>query len=320
MAAGPRTLLKMVAGAVATVCLLAVLIGLGGVAVVPADSFNLFAPVWIFAGLAASAVTLLLARSGRRRLAFGACAAFLLAGAVLMAPLHSSSPAAGDRGRLRLVSFNMYKDNRDPEAVVRWLRAQRPDIVILLEAPDGDSPALAALGQDLPYSYSCSASGRCSTRVFSRFPASDHHPLARGDANRREGLSALTLRFRIDDREVPVTAAHLSHPWPLGGQRADIDRLETVLATAGRGGVLAGDFNSAPWTFAMRRLATAGELRAVSGGTPTWPANGLPWAVLPLDQVYLGRCLSLLSIRKGPPLGSDHLPLVADIDFADCSD
>jgi endonuclease/exonuclease/phosphatase (EEP) superfamily protein YafD len=296
------------------------------VAVVPADSFNLFAPVWVFAGLAASVLVLILtrrdARGGRRRFALGVGLVFIVAGMILMAPLRSPSPTAGDNGRLRLISFNMHKDNRDPDAVVRWLRAQRADIIVLLEAPDADSPALAALRRDYPYAYSCSASGKCSTRVFSRFPASAHHPLARGDANRREALSALTLRFRIDGRDLPLTAVHLSHPWPLGDQRTDLDRLQPALAGAGQGGVLggvlAGDFNSAPWTFAMRRMARAGGLRLVSGGVPTWPANGPLWPVLPLDQIYLGPCLALLSIREGPPLGSDHLPLVADIAFAPC--
>ena len=69
----------------------------------------------------------------------------------------------------------------------------------------------------------------------------------------------------------------------------------------------------------MRRVAGAGELRLASGPAGTWPAEGLAGGLrLPLDQVYVGPCMARQAVRRGPDLGSDHLPVVTDIVIGDC--
>jgi endonuclease/exonuclease/phosphatase (EEP) superfamily protein YafD len=68
----------------------------------------------------------------------------------------------------------------------------------------------------------------------------------------------------------------------------------------------------------MRRLAAAGELNLASGSSGTWPADNPSLFRLPLDQVYLGRCLVPVSERRGPAIGSDHLPVVTDVAVGNC--
>ena len=71
-------------------------------------------------------------------------------------------------------------------------------------------------------------------------------------------------------------------------------------------------------------LATGGlaaGLRIPGGLAPTWPVLQpfgssvcrLCFPQLPLDHVLVGTGIGVLATRVGPPLGSDHLPLIVDL-------
>lgn len=297
---------------------------LSGAFSIRADSVNILAPYW----LALAIITLGIGEWVQRKrprsqlgwVATALLGAFILLTAFLLAPL-AASRALPEAGRsFRLVSFNMYKANADPSRVSAWLSRQNADIIVLLEASPNNRKALEGLRALYPYAYNCSAGGSCSTLILSRAPAEEAWPLARGDADNRRTLSAIVARFRLGGIDLPITALHLSRPWPLGNQRGDVGTLTEAVASMGRGGIVVGDFNSAPWTFTARSVARASATRLASGATGTWPADaGLAALMLPLDQLYIGSCLSVTALHKGPDLGSDHLPLVADISAGRCS-
>lgn len=302
-------------------CILIPGVVLAGALWVPIDSMLIAAPhaLVIFALLLA-----ILAFFRRwRGTALALLAASAVAGAMLAVPLLPSDGARNGEGKgstkLRLVSFNMYRENAQVKEAIDWVIRQKADFVILVEAVPAHSAEIARLKAVFPYSYGCSASSFCSTLILSRHPAGDvwHH--SRGDPENRKALSAVTARFSVGGQDVPVTAVHLDRPWPLGSQEQYLGLLTDAIASVGRRGIMAGDFNSAPWTFAMRRLAEAGELHLASGATGTWPADRLPHPLrLPLDQVYIGPCMTREAVQHGPELGSDHLPIVTDIIVGDC--
>ncbi|MFA7595148.1 MAG: endonuclease/exonuclease/phosphatase family protein [Novosphingobium sp.] len=284
-----------------------------------ADSTNIVAPYWLALGLAILCVIAWFSRRAARSAALALLLGYAAMAVALLGPLIPGSASASDATRIRVVSFNMYKANPDPDAAMDWIIGQDADFVILLEAFRSNLPAVARLRQHYPYSYNCAGSGYCSTVILARQPAKDVWPLASGDPENRQTLSAVAAHFEIAGRTIPITGVHFDRPWPLGQQEQYWGELSNAAATVGRRGILAGDFNSAPWTFAMRRLSAGGELRLASGAMGTWPTNA-PVGVLrlPLDQVYLGPCLDPVSVRRGPALGSDHFPIVTDIDVGDC--
>lgn len=293
---------------------------LAGSFVVQADTLNIFAPFWV--GILIVTGVMLACKSRRSRpAAYIMLVASMVLGSFLMWPLYSAQASVKSRGQghLRIVSFNIYKDNPDIRAAVTWIIQQDADVVVLLEAGYAKGDTVSRLKAHFPNVYSCRAGDRCSTVILSRRPAQEVWPLGAGDPDRRLGLSAVTARFEVSGQAVPVTAVHLDRPWPIGDQAAFGAELEMAVATVGRGGVLLGDFNSAPWTFAMRRLAEAGDLRLASGLIGTWPAaSPLGNLRLPLDQVYLGSCLASVAVFRGPDLHSDHLPLVTDVATGAC--
>lgn len=313
---GVSSLLRML---LLTGCALMLGISLLGTVSYRADSTNILAPYWLVLGCAILAPIAWFSRGRIRTTATVILMGYAIMGWVLLGPLVSGSSTVSSAERIRLVSFNMYMANPDTKDAVDWIMRQDADFVILLEASRANSREIDRLRERFPYSYNCAGAGFCSTLILARQPAKDVWPLASGDPENRQTLSAVTAHFKIAGRTIPITGVHFDRPWPLGRQEQYWRELSDAVATLGRQGILAGDFNSAPWTFAMRRVTAAGELRLVSGGMGTWPVKASANALrLPLDQVYLGGCLDPVSVRRGPALGSDHFPVVTDIDVARC--
>ena len=83
--------------------------------------------------------------------------------------------------------------------------------------------------------------------------------------------------------------------------------------------VLAGDFNMTPWCPPLRGLLgdrhQLHDARRTSGAgrLTTWPA-ALPSALrIPIDHLLHDASVTCTNLRLGPPIGSDHLPLIADL-------
>ncbi len=80
--------------------------------------------------------------------------------------------------------------------------------------------------------------------------------------------------------------------------------------------IVAGDFNSTPYSYALKNLTARAGLDRIAIGIPTWPAPPtypfpMP-AWLQLDQVMSRGEIIATPARTGPSGGSDHYPLFTD--------
>ncbi|WP_420333508.1 endonuclease/exonuclease/phosphatase family protein [Roseibium sp.] len=82
-----------------------------------------------------------------------------------------------------------------------------------------------------------------------------------------------------------------------------------------------GDWNSAPWSARFQRTLSENELRtAYPGG---WPRTTrfffdyrLYWILgSPVDQFAVSEDVKVLNVSTGPDIGSDHLPLIVEIEL-----
>ena len=81
----------------------------------------------------------------------------------------------------------------------------------------------------------------------------------------------------------------------------------------GRDQIVMGDFNSTPWSDVQTAFRKATWLDNRGPLVATWPAQiPAPFRV-PIDTVFVGGGLTLRDLRAGPNLGSDHLPVIAEI-------
>lgn len=277
------------------------------------DALTHLAPLYIAAGLLAMAFAVLAgARSYRAPLLLGAAAAVLSAS--LVAPeflARDHTPPATGAGRpMKVVQFNTWVGNRDAAEVARWLLAQNADVIVLEEGAPVRSRLMAA--GYLPACYGCSPVIFARARPLRRYPP----PRVWNDSSR------ITWATYADPGgEFTVVAVHGHWPDAPGDVRAQAIALRQHLSRLpAERLILAGDFNSTPWSFARRRDDAELGLIRRTRGLPTWPAAAvshnrlpIPFPYLPIDHVYAGRAWATVSVERGPRLGSDHYPVVVTL-------
>lgn len=291
------------------------LVGQAGRVSAQADFLNFFAPVWLSAGVVAAAVLLFIARKRRTRL--GAAGAIVALGAIALTfrpPIARGADDAGDCPvqALRLVQFNLLKQNRTVPSAVAWIEGTEADVVTLEEAA-GELRVVDLLRPYFPYVQSCAPRMRCSTIILSRRPFLASGALARGDPEDRKALSAAWATVATRGGSFTIVAAHLGRPWPWHNRSQDLAQLTAFVRSRGdRTTLLAGDFNLPSWSFQLRRLTEDfGISRAPD--IRSWPATSVLPPLLDIDHVLFGRRWRIERVVRGPKLGSDHYPLLADL-------
>ena len=303
---------------------LAALVGLGGQSNGALDLVNSAAPLL----LALALLGVLTARASLQSGPFRTvCVSLALAAAVfnlvLLAPdavraVSAPRPQAG--GRLyRIVTANLYHDNYVPEHAVATLLAHHADALMLEETDGSALGALGPIDQAYPYVMRCPGA---DLAIWTRTPM-----LAQGcglaTAPKWEdkwGRSfAWVSTLGPDGRPIILAAVHLGRPSEAGRQAWERAAVAKALAQLPGGRVvLAGDFNTAPWTFGMfRQDRLLAPLRRVSLFLPTYPAliahNRWDWPLLPIDHVYVGPAWGPARVGRFRTNGSDHSGLEAEL-------
>lgn len=274
-----------------------------------------FAPVWLAGALACGVLGLLLLRGLPRLAVIGVSAAGAVAAGTLIAPELSRSTgpvaAAEAPGRIKLVQFNVWAHNRDYAGTVDWLQREDPDIAVLEET----TPPLRALIRERGrWRIACP---NCEVMVLSKQP-----PIAVGGPPTPRAQGPLTrVTFRDGLGEFTVIGVHYAWPTDGGDQQAQEARLARAIEAVPRGrAIVAGDFNSTPWSYSRRRWDAIFGLARRDRALFTWPARQstrLRWLglfpLLPIDHVYAGPDWATIDVHRGPKLGSDHYPVVISL-------
>src|SRR5690606_4243176 len=110
---------------------------------------------------------------------------------------------------------------------------------------------------------------------------------------------------------------HLDWPVPVNRQVSQFAELRAALAAVEGPLVLAGDFNSTPWSYAMRDFEQRTGLQRHTRNLSTFPNRFLirrmfeTLPFLPLDHVFGSDAVLVHEVWAGGDTGSDHLPVFA---------
>lgn len=314
MLRGTALMLALVGAAFALACL-------GGVFSDRLDALTHFAPIWLAMGLGGLGLGLVSARDAERiAIAAIALVAVLACGALmtpeLLAALGQPKPAPREARQIKLVQFNLWAGNDDPEATLKWILAQDADILTLEEGGGESWPVIEGLRRTYPYSVSCDGKRYCDTWIFSRKPMVKR----RGFYQDRRRVAAATATLKDPDGNFTVVAAHYVWPLPAGRQQVQTRVMTQALKAFDSDSlIVAGDFNSTPWSFSLRRQDKAFGLERRTRALATWPTGAFsrlgtsPFPLLPIDHVYAGKAWKTVKVERGPRLGSDHRPVVVTL-------
>lgn len=310
-------MIRAAVAALALACALALVLAQGGRFSDRLDVLTHLTPGFLAGALAAGLAWLLLGRRGKATpalVAVSLASALLLMGPELLAA--SRAPRVPPEGpTLKLLQFNLWGRNRDPEATARWILEEDPDVIVFEEGFARSGGVARALAVRYPHSITCAEPLPCSTMILAK-----RAPRAGGglsDAN----LVGAWATFQGRRGRFTVVGVHYTWPLPAGPQQQQTRRLAEVLQRFPKDSlVVAGDFNSTPWSFSLRRQDRLFGLERRTRALFSWPAGDFsgrhvsaPFPVLPIDHVYAGEAWKTVSVKRGPKLGSDHYPIVVEL-------
>lgn len=273
--------------------------------------------------LAGAAIVLLAAQCLRDRFATGLAALALAINAAWIGSAIAKVPAPGraplalqsTRTPLKVITFNMWKYNRNVDEAIAFVRREEPDLILLLEVPRAHRAKIEERLKDiLPSAHSCPLPRGCDGLLLSRYPATE------ASYHQRDAELPPLVYARLQlasGSTIDVIGTHMARPNWVRRQAREIDGLiEFASGWNARGTplVILGDFNLTPWSSLLARLERrAGVQRHVTLGG-SWPA--LHWYEQPLfmiDHVLSSRGTTSGTVTFGPRLGSDHLPVTVQL-------
>jgi endonuclease/exonuclease/phosphatase (EEP) superfamily protein YafD len=238
------------------------------------DILTHFAPIWLTLGVAGLVVWVLGGgRSLLRLTPIAAAVAVLGSGALMLPELTrpKGEPAPVDGETLKLVQFNLWENNSDAEGSARWVLAEDPDIITIVEGYEITGGVARLLHARYPYATTCADPQPCSTMILSKKKPVWRHGLSTAVSDAH--LSGAQARFAGAKGPFDVIAIHYTWPIPAGPQQQQSKRLLGVLEGIDRdNAIIGGDFNSTPWSFTLRRQDKAFGMERRTCGQATWPA------------------------------------------------
>jgi endonuclease/exonuclease/phosphatase (EEP) superfamily protein YafD len=212
-----------------------------------------------------------------------------------------------------VVTFNLYASNDHYDEVIEFLSSVSADVVFLHEASRPWEDALAAAG--LPHQVVVTRSPDLIFGTLVLAPA-DAKVVGRGFSVGEPRAVSVDM---TTDRGTDVALLGIHPLAPTSAGRAALRDAQLAYAAewadgAGALSIVAGDFNASHWSSAfgdmLDPLVDSGRGFGIQ---PTFPTS-LPSVLrIPIDHLLHGPGFRVVDRWLGPPLGSDHRPLVVDL-------
>jgi endonuclease/exonuclease/phosphatase (EEP) superfamily protein YafD len=280
-----------------------------------------FRPYYFAFGMILAVALALCIRRDSRRLVISTAAALgisILINGLEVLPWLMARPAASERfhgAKFKAIAFNVENVNRQFAETRAFVQREAPDIIMFCESVGSWPVELLPLQQQMPFHVRLDD---LTIDMFSRHPVIRTQVFGYGSIR---GFAAIGLQ--VNDNEITFIVAHAPprHWFGEPGFRARTAMLEEGLAervpTLRRPVLLMGDLNASPWSPAYKTMIKKSGLLAArrgSGLVMTHHGHGVvsQWLWRPIDHcLFTSEVLGHLS--TGPDLGSDHLPIIAEL-------
>lgn len=219
--------------------------------------------------------------------------------------------------RLRVLVLNVKEGNEQAAPVLRLVGETEPDLFLAVETDAYWTGALAPLQRELPHVVAAPRDSPWGLTLYSRLP-----------------LASPEVRYVVEDyvpsiktgvalRSGETVSFYGLHPKPplmhgTAPGESEVERVGREIGASGRPAVLAGDLNDVPWGYALNNMLEASNMvdPRVGLGIDSTYQTGIPLMRWPLDHIFFTPHFALQRFDPLGDVGSDHLPLLADLCFA----
>jgi endonuclease/exonuclease/phosphatase (EEP) superfamily protein YafD len=216
--------------------------------------------------------------------------------------------------KLRLLLSNVYARNSRHNALVDLVRQEKPDLVFVQEVTRQWADALERLRVEYPHGVILEG----GVASLSRRPLLKAGDAGTGDYN---GPGA-EIQLIAGDRILHIINVHTPAPIDKHGLQLRNEHLDVIadrMNNLPNPKILIGDLNVTMWSTYYRRLIERTGLinaREGFGVLPTWPTYyQFPALMIPIDHCLASRDIRVIAIRTEAHIGSDHLPLIVDLEI-----
>jgi endonuclease/exonuclease/phosphatase (EEP) superfamily protein YafD len=215
---------------------------------------------------------------------------------------------------LRLVSSNIAFFNQTKEALLTFIAAEKPDVILLYEVSDEWTDTLKKLEATYPHFQVAPRKRHAGIAIFSRLPLENLQVPTVGKAP----SPVITATVVVNELKFTVMGAHPDPPvtWTDTLERNDqLEGLAELVVSLPTPLVLAADLNTSSWNPVFQRLIDNTGLRDSRRGfgvQASWSTK-LPLLRTTIDHCLVSPRVKVLDRRLGPNIGSDHFPIVVDL-------
>lgn len=221
---------------------------------------------------------------------------------------------------VRILLANLYVRNQNPRKILELIATEQPDLIVIQEKSPAWLEALTPLRQDYSHFFQAPE----DIALFSRIPL--QNPTLIGEVNQFSIAATIT----IAGQSVAIVATHPLPPRPDLAQfrNTELQQVANHITQQTTPVILLGDLNATMWSPYYKQLEQTTGLKNARRGfgiLPTWPAptpyarthpllaqlKPLLW--IPIDHCLVSSEIQVRSLRPGPNIDSDHLPLIADL-------
>jgi endonuclease/exonuclease/phosphatase (EEP) superfamily protein YafD len=272
----------------------------------------------------ASIVCLLLSGIAANYWSMGGAAIALIINASAIAPFYFAGVSRQHgEPRLKIALVNVNHANSAYARFVSWAKTQPLDVLVVQEINQGWADALKELDQQYPFSKVLPRNQGSGIALYSRLPM-DSNALDLSEKDARPGIHA-SLKIndtKINDTKINIVSFHPRAPIRKGHfalRNRMLASAAACLQDLPNPKICIGDFNTSPWSHYYQNFVKQTRLKDARKGRgllPTWPTFLIfSWLMIPIDHCLISNDICVVKMKTGEDIGSDHLPLVADLEF-----
>lgn len=216
----------------------------------------------------------------------------------------------------RVALINVLKKNDSYDDTIEFVKDISPDILVFMEIDEKWLNKLVALDNDYKNKIISSKLGNDGIVLYSKLPIIKYEEISLTP----KGRPNFKITFEFNGQQFDCLIAHPVSPTRKEGKWEDrnihIKNLGELANSAKNPVIIIADLNTSMWSPFYKSLIEETKLQNARRGFGihgTYPAPFALISGIPIDHILFDENFSCQNFKTGPHIGSDHLPIWADI-------